>query len=327
MIKDMPPLLIRFLFLFGLICLIGLVFQSFTPVYLSSRNFMGMLRAMSTSGVVAIGLTFVIIIRKFDLSLAGIASLSAMTLGFIIANTNSLIAGMGAGVIIGLTLGCINGFLVGRFKLPDVVTTIAIGSIAYGGAFIYNGGGDFSRNFMSSGLVMMSFTTFLGIQIPIFIFLVTALLAMYFVHATRIGNALYASGENPIAAHFSGVSTSKAAVLAFGVCGALVGLAMALQVSGIGSSRVTAGGQILLPAYSAVYLGAALMGRPSIFATLSGVLIMTMLLNGFTLLSVPYYYSDAVVSLVLIVAITVFDPKILAVFGRAASLFSKREAV
>lgn len=324
MLRSLSPLSRRVLFLVVLVVLIGVTFQSQTDVYLSQRNFMGMLRAMSVSGIVAIGLTFVIIIRKFDLSLAGIASLAAMTLGFAVASTNSLYAGIASGVVIGLVFGCINGLLVGRFRLPDVVTTIAIGSIAYGCAFVYNGGGDFSRNFMSSGLVMMSFNTFLGIQIPIFIFLMVACLAMYLVHATRVGAALYATGENLLATYLSGVSTNRATMLAFAVCGALVGLAMALQVSGIGSSRVTAGGQIMLPAYSAVYLGAALLGRASVFATLAGVLIMTMLLNGFTLLQVPYYFSDAVVSLVLILAITVFDPRILARLSQSLSVFRRR---
>ena len=115
-------------------------------------------------------------------------------------------------------------------------------------------------------------------------------------------------------------------ILAFGLCGTLVGLAMVLHVSGIGEARVTAGGQILLPAYTSVFLGAALLGRASVPATMIGVLVITMLLNGFTLLAVPYYYSDAVISLILILAITFFDPRIFGLLTKSLNLFNGRKA-
>lgn len=326
MTRALSPAVLRAIILILLVIVISAIFQALTPAYLSWSNFLGILRAMSINGIVAIGLTFVIIVRKFDLSLAGVASLAAMTLGFTLANTNDLGWTIAAGIAIGLLCGMINGVLVGFGRLPDVVTTIAVGSVAYGMAFVYNDGATYSENFFSSGMVTMNFETVLGLQVPVFLLLITALVCGYIVHATRVGQSLYATGENPMAASYSGVLTRQVIVLAFGVCGALVGLAMVLHVSGIGSSRVTAGGQILLPAYTSVYLGAALLGRASIHATLVGVLITTMLLNGFTLLAVPYYYRDAVVSLILILAITVFDPKVLRLLSNPRRLFGLQAA-
>lgn len=305
------PTVVRILTFILLVLVICAVFQAATPSYLTLRNLRGILSAMSISGIVAIGLTFVIVLRKFDLSLAGIASFSAMTLGYVLSVTGDLTATIAACIAAGILCGIVNGLLVGIGRLPDVVTTIAVGSIAYGMAFTYNGGADFSDNFFSSGMVTMNFETVLGLQIPVFLLLTTALLAGFLLHATKLGRTFYAAGENPVATYYSGISVPRILTIGFGICGALVGLAMLIQISGIGSSRVTAGGQILLPAYTSVYLGAALLGRASIPATLAGSLVMTMLLNGFTLLSVPYYYSDAVVSLVLILAIILFDPRIL----------------
>lgn len=326
MTRTLSPMVLRAIVLIGLVVVISAIFQALTPVYLTWSNFLGMLRAMSINGIVAIGLTFVIVVRKFDLSLAGVASLAAMTLGFTLANTDSLAWTITASIAIGLLCGMINGMLVGFGRLPDVVTTIAVGSVAYGMAFVYNDGATYSQNFFSSGMVTMNFETVLGLQVPVFLLLITAIVCGYLMHATRIGQSLYATGENPLAASYSGVLTRQITVLAFGACGALVGLAMVLHVSGIGSSRVTAGGQILLPAYTSVYLGAALLGRASIHATLVGVLITTMLLNGFTLLAVPYYYRDAVVCLVLILAITVFDPKVLKLLTNTRKLTGSRAA-
>jgi len=272
-------------FVFLIIC-IAAVFQWLTPKFLSINNFKGMLRAMSVSGIVALGLTFVIVLRKFDLSLAGLASISAMTLGYVLSETGELAPSIIACISVGLLFGIINGCLVGIARLPDVVM--------------------------------------LGMQIPVAILLATALVTGFMLHATSLGQSFYAVGENNTAAWFSGISVAKITTIGFGIAGALVGVAMLIQISGIGSSRVTSGSQILLPAYTSVYLGAALLGRPSILATLVGSLIMTMLLNGFTLLSVPYYYSDAVVSLVLILAIVLFDPQFLANIKRPWSWLTNR---
>ena len=260
----------RLLTLIVLIAVISAIFQSLTPNYLSTNNLAGMLSAMSISGIVALGLTFVIVLRKFDLSLAGIASLSAMTLGFALFVYGNLWIAIIGCIGIGLVCGALNGLFVGYGRLPDVVTTIAIGSIAYGMAFVYNDGADFSKNFFSSGMVALNYTKVLGLKIPVFVLLLTAVCTGFLLHMTRYGQAFYAAGENPVAARYSGISVNRMIVAGFGICGALVGLAMLIQISGIGSSRVTAGGQILLPAYTSVYLGAALMGRASIPATLVG---------------------------------------------------------
>lgn len=306
----MKPLLLRTGVLLLVLAAIGIAFQTANDAYLTLANAKGMLRAMAVSGVVAIGLTFVIVVRKFDLSLPGVASLAAMTLGFTLAETNALVPTILACVGVGLACGAVNGLLIGRFGLPDVVTTIAVGSVAYGLAFVYNNGATYSQNFFSSGMVNINFKTVLGMQIPVFVLVAVSAAAFVILHLMRFGSAFYAVGENPVAARFSGISLPGVMVAAFGICGATVGVSMLLHVAAAGSSFVTAGGQILLPAYTAVYLGAALFGRPSVPATLAGALLMTMLLNGFTLLSVPYYYSDIVVSTVLIVAIVAFDPKV-----------------
>lgn len=274
---------------------------------------------MAMNGIVAIGLTFVIVVRRFDLSLSGVGSLAAMTLGFVVGHTNEFYSMLLSAIGVGILFGLINGLLVGRARLPDVVTTIGVGSIAYALAFAYNGGSTYAQNFFTSGLINFSFETILGVQKPVFALILTTLVCGYLLHATRLGNALYATGENPVASQFSGLNISRYIMIAFAICGALVGFAMVLQVSGSGQSRISAGSQLMLPAYTSVYLGAALMGRPSVLATTFGVTIMTMLVNGFTLLSVPYYYSDAIVSLVLILAITLFDP---AIFASIAKRFT-----
>jgi simple sugar transport system permease protein/ribose transport system permease protein len=130
------------------------------------------------------------------------------------------------------------------------------------------------------------------------------------LHASRYGNGFYATGENRMSAWFSGVPTRGLIVMAFVLCGVMSCLSITLLVASSGAANVTAGTQLLMPAFAAVYLGAALFGRPSVGATLAGTVLMSMMLNGFTLLAIPYFYSDAIVSTVLISAIALFDPRV-----------------
>jgi ribose transport system permease protein len=306
----------RLVTLFIMIVAIVAVFQAFAPAYLARGNIHSVLRHMAASGIVGVGLTFVIAVHRFDLSLSGVATIAAMTLGLLIAKTDSLLLSAIACVAIGAAFGLANGLLIGQAKLPDVVTTIAIGSLAYGASYFYNGGRSYSDNFFTSGILDINDSSFMGIDAPIMIFGITAIIATIVLQMTRFGHGFYAAGDNPVAARLSGVPVEKMIVAAFVICGALVGEAIVLKVSSVGQAMETAGSNVLLPAYTAVYLGAALFDGASVPATFAGGLIMALLLNGFTLLGVPYYFSDTMVSAVLIFSVAIFDPRVLARVSR-----------
>jgi len=322
--EALRPLLGRIAALVVIVVVTAVVFQSLAPAYLSERNILAILKQMTVNGIVAIGLTFVIVLNRFDLSLAGVASFCAMTLGFLLAVTNSLLASVLGCIAMGAFFGAISGIMIGRLRLPDVVTTIAIGSIAYGMGFVYSGGKHFSENFFSTGILDINDSTFLSIPMPVVILLVVAIFAYLFLHQSRYGQSFYAVGENPTSARLSGVPVRLYLSLGFVVCGALVGASMMLNVASVGAAYVNTGNRILLPSYTAVYLGAALFGTPTILGSLAGAFLMAMLLNGFNILSVPFYYSDAIVSSILILAIAIFSPQTLTWLSRSLRLTGGR---
>lgn len=289
---------------------IALVFWIQNPVYLSTGNVRALMRHMSVNGLAALGLTFVIVVRHFDLSFPGVASLSAMTLGWLIATGAPFGAAIAGGLVVGLAFGIVNGIVVARLGLPDIVTTIATGGLATGFSYFYSNGTSISQNFFMSGLLDLNDGRFLGLERPFAILALASLLAFVLLHRSRFGQAFYATGENPVAARFSGVPVRAMIIAAFVLCGVTACLSILLLVASSGAANVTAGNQLLMPAFAAVYLGAALFGRPSVPATLAGTLLMSMMLNGFTLLAIPYFYSDAIVSTVLILAISLFDPRL-----------------
>ena len=306
---SLSPLARRIIAFLALLALVACIFQILTPTYLSIGNIHGLLRHMAIQGLAALGLTFVIVVRHFDLSFPGVASLGAMTLGWLIAAGFSLPVCIGGALSVGLLCGLVNGIAVSVFRLPDIVATIATGGIAVGLSYFYSSGTSISENFFTSGILDINDAKILSVDEPVVILAAAALAAFVVLHASRFGRAFYATGENPLSATFSGIRVGAYVTAAFGLCCTMSCLAILLLVASSGASNVTAGNQLLMPAFAAVYLGAALMGAPSVPATLAGTLLMSMMLNGFTLLAVPYYYSDAIVSTVLIVAIASFDPR------------------
>ena len=129
------------------------VFQVLSPAYLSHSNVHAILRHMAYSGIVGVGLTFVIAVRRLRSVARGGRDARRPDLRLSIAKTNSLTLAILGCVAIGAACGLINGLLIELAKLPDVVATIAVGSITYGASYFYNGGKSYSDNFFTSGIL------------------------------------------------------------------------------------------------------------------------------------------------------------------------------
>jgi ribose/xylose/arabinose/galactoside ABC-type transport system permease subunit len=306
----------RFGAFLAMVVVIGAIFAVLSPQFLSQDNIAAIFRHMSAEGIAGLGLTFVIVVRRFDLSFPGIAAFGAMTTGQLIALGYPLFPSIAGGIAVGMVCGVINGLAISVLLLPDIVTTIAMGSIAYGLSFIYSNGATISDNFMESGILDINDQTIAYLDEPIFFMLVLYLLAFLVLHRSRFGRAFYATGENPRAASFSGVHVRVYVIAAFILTSATAVWAGILHCAEAGQADPSAGDGFLTPAFASVYLGAALFGYASVPATFAGTLLISMMLNGFTLLSVPYYYSDAIIAVVLITAIAVFDPRFAAALQR-----------
>jgi ribose transport system permease protein len=318
------PIFFRIVAFVVLLAVVAAVFQSLTPAYLSANNMHALLRHMAVQGLAALGLTFVIVVRQFDLSFPGVASLGAMTLGWLIASKFGVGVGVAGAVSVGLACGFVNGIAVSYLRLPDIVATIATGGVAVGLSYFYSNGTSISKNFFMSGILDLNDAKYFGLDAPVAILVLTAAIAALVLHGSRFGRAFYATGENRVSAVYSGIRVKAYVLAAFAICGALSCLAITLLVASSGAANVTAGSQLLMPAYAAVYLGAALFGAASVPATIAGTLLMSAMLNGFTLMAVPYFYSDAIVSTVLIVAIAAFDPKLSAALKRVRTARSRK---
>jgi ribose transport system permease protein len=293
-----------------LVVVVTAVFECFEPRYISPDNLSAIARHMAANGLAALGLTFVVVVRKFDLSFPGVGCFAAMTIGIMIASGFGLWASIGVGFAAAGVFGVVNGVAVSYFGLPDIVTTIATGSVAAGCAFLYSGGQTIQQNFFTSGIIDLNDSRLAGINISAWFLLVIYVLAFILLHRMRFGASFYAVGDNPVSALFSGVNVRLYRMLAFVISSLTVVGAVVLIVAEAGTADTNDGATFLMPAYASVYLGAALLNGTSIPATFAGTLLITMLLNGFSLLGVAYYYSDGVASLILLVGVAIFDERI-----------------
>ena len=135
-----------------LLSIVG-IFTYLEPRYASYGNFSAITRHMAANGLAALGLTFVVVVRRFDLSFPGIATFAAVTIGYMIASGYPLWLAIAAGMLVAVPIGLLNGWAISMRGLPDIVVTIGSGSVAAGMAFLYTGGQTIFQNFMTSGIL------------------------------------------------------------------------------------------------------------------------------------------------------------------------------
>lgn len=299
----------RVLGFLALVLVIGTFFAIAEPRFMSPVSLNGIMRHMAANGLAALGLTFVVIVNKYDLSIAGVAAFTAMSMGAIIAAGQPLWLAILGGILIGGFIGFVSGMAIGRFGLPDIVTTIAIGSITAGMAFLYTGGRSIFQNFFQSGIIDLNDARVMGLGVSLWILVAIYATAWFVMHKTKTGVTFYATGENPVAALYSGISVWRYVTLAYVLCAICTVLAVLLILAESGNAETNKGANLMMPAYAGVFLGTAIMGGTSVLATFAGILLITMLLDGFSLMGVPYYYSDGVVSLILLIGVLAFSDR------------------
>ncbi|MCP4398210.1 MAG: ABC transporter permease [bacterium] len=304
--------LIIFLALTGVLII---TFSQLQEGFLTIRNIRMLFRHMSINAITALGLTFVIVVGHFDMSFHMIGCLAAMTTSFIVGTDvmmdSAMIGGIHAlvipavilGVLVGAAWGVVSGVAVGVFKLNDMVTTIGTGSIGFGLAYLYSNGSFIYDNFLTSGILAINDAEWIGIPFPVLLMVILYLTGYFLLHRSGHGRRFYATGANKIAAIFSGVQVKTYIISAFVICAGLTSLAAIITTSAQGVGNVKASLNFLMPAYAALYIGIAIFKKATVVGTFLGSLFTTIMYNGFTLMAVPFYFSDLIIAVALIMAI------------------------
>lgn len=296
--ERLPVVLFALLFVAVLI-----TFQALQPTFLSIANLINIAKSVSTTVIAAVGLTFVITTNRSDISFYMAACFSGELMAWLVSKHWHPVMAIIAGLLSGLVWGAISGVAVGRFKLPDIITTIAIGSIGFGMAYIFSDGAFIMENFIEAKTHYLSEMRIAGIPLPVFIMAVVVILSYFLLERSKFGRGFYAVGATEKTAYLSGINVNLILISAYVICGVLAALAAMIMTARQGYGNVKITMSILTPCFTAVYIGKSVFKRPCIIGTFLGALLVTVISTGFTSINIPFYWSNLVTGLVLIIAI------------------------
>ncbi|WP_340577703.1 ABC transporter permease subunit, partial [Staphylococcus aureus] len=269
----------------GLILLI-IVVSILNPSFLDLSNLLNLLRQISINGLIAFGMTFIILTGGIDLSVGSILALSSAFIALMITSGVDPIIALIIGVLIGFVLGAVNGLLVTKGNMAPFIATLATMTIFRGLTLVITDGNPITNLGDSYLFQLFGKGYFIGIPVPAVTMIIVFVILLIILQKTTFGRHTYAIGGNEIAAKISGIKVNKIKILIYGISGLMSALAGGILTSRLNSAQPTAGTSYELDAIAAVVLGGTSLtgGKGRIVGTLIGVLIIGVLNNGLNLL-------------------------------------------
>lgn len=297
------------------VLILMLVFLSITSQsFLGVRNLFNIGRQISLLGIMAIGMTFVLITGEIDLSIGATYALSGIITGMLMINQHNLYVSLLAGLAVGVVVGFINGFLSTYGRLPSFITTLGMMSVVRGTALIITEGQPVAINELSGANASdVNRFYFLGqgklfdvIPMQLVFMILIAIIGWILLSKTAYGFKVLAVGGNQKAAHVSGIKVYSTKIWAFIILGFLSALSGILMVAFMPSTQGgrTGVGTELDVIAAAVIGGASLSGgEGTILGTLLGCLIIGVLRNGLVLLGISAFWQEFAIGAVIILAV------------------------
>lgn len=290
-----------FIALIFLVIVIGAISPDFRTV----NNFLSLLRQSAINGLIAFGMTCVILTGGIDLSVGSVLALTSIICAHTIKIGLPAPLSMLIALIFGIILGTISGLMVTKSRLQPFIATLITMTGYRGLTMILSGGKPISRLGNNLLLNQIGKGSFLGIPIPVWILIIFFAIFLFVLKKTVLGRQIYATGSNAKAAELAGININNIKLIVYAVSGFMASLSGLILVSRLGSAQPTLGSGYELDAIAAVALGGTSMtgGRGKITGTLIGILIIAVLNNGLNIIGVSSYYQDVVKALVIFLAV------------------------
>ncbi|MGL5055639.1 MAG: ABC transporter permease [Fusobacteriaceae bacterium] len=293
--------------LFSILILISVLFGSINSNFFSLYNIQNIFKQSSINGLLAFGMTFLILLGCIDLTVGSTLALVGYITGIMIVNYSMpLYIVIPISLIFGALLGAINGVLVSKIKLQPFIATLITMTIYRGCTLIISNGLPVRNiNNVSPFMKYINRGEVLNLPVSMIIYLLVFIVLWFILTKTVFGKHLYATGGNEEAARLSTVPTSKIKMIAYSISGFLAGLAAILYVARYNSIYPNAGQGAELDAIAAVVIGGTSMtgGKGKIVGTLIGALIIGILNNGLNLLGVSSFYQEVIKGIVILFAV------------------------
>jgi ribose transport system permease protein len=291
-----------FLPLVGLV-IVCVLMTVVTDNFLTFTNLMNVMRQVSIIGIMAVGMTFVILTGGIDLSVGAVMALAGTIASGMMAHGIDPIVSLLAGVAVGAGFGLFNGALVAFGGMPSIIVTLATMGIARGLALIYSSGYPISG--LPGWVSWFGAGRIANIPVPVIIMLAFYFIAWVLLERTPFGRYVYAVGGNEQATRLSGVRVSVVKLAVFVIAGLATAISAIVLTGRLMSGQPNAGIGFELDAIAAVVLGGTAIagGRGSILGTLIGAMLLAILNNGLNLLGIDPYVQNVIKGVIILLAV------------------------
>jgi inositol transport system permease protein len=307
---DLVGFLERYGVLLFLVVLI-IFFATQNPRFISMRNVSNILTEVSIYGIIAVGMTYVILTGGVDLAVGSLLAFAAMCAASVVVMLGgefpmSWLVALLVSCAVGTAAGFVHGKTITKLNVPPFIVTLGGMTIWRGATLILNDGGPISG--FDEGFRWWGRGDVFGIPVPVLAFIVVALAGYVTLRYTRYGRAVYAVGGNPEAARLSGLNVKRILVSVYVVVGLLAGLSGFLLAARLGSAEAVAGVSYELRVIAAVVIGGTSLfgGLGGVGGTIIGSLLLGVLLNGLVMMNVSAYYQQVVIGVIIVIAVA-FD--------------------
>ncbi len=313
--RNITHYLVKFQSLIALLVMIAAM-HLISDTFLTPENAFNIMCQISVNVCLSVGMTLVILTGGIDLSVGSVlAFCGAFSAGLLKGGIEvpafdlfigfTFLGAATAGILAGSLLGCFNGLVITRFKVPPFVATLAMLTIARGMTMLWTGG--FPVTGLGGTFEFIGMGRFLGIPMPVWISALIVLVAAFAAKKTRFGRYVYAVGGNEKASKLSGLDVDKIKIMVYTAAGALAAVAALIHVARLDSATPDAGKEFELNSIAAVVIGGTSLsgGKGSIIGTVQGALIIGVLNNGLVLLNVSPFWRQVIKGLVILVAVII----------------------
>lgn len=290
-----------------ILVILVVVFTILNPAFLTPKNVINISKQIAIMAILSVGMTFVLLTGGIELSMGSVVSLVVVSISIFVANKGMpVIPAMLLSVLIATAIGFLNGLIIAVVKVPPLIMTLGMQIFLYG--FTYTICGGLPVYGIPNSLKWVGQTYIAGVvPVSAFIMVVIILAGYFLLSKTYLGRYFYAIGSNEDAANLSGINSNKIRIMAYTICGFLVGIAGIVMLGRIGSGQPSAGDGYEMDVLTGCVLGGVSLngGKGNIGKAFCGILVIGVLSNGMSLAGMNPFMQKMVKGLVLILAVII----------------------
>lgn len=300
--QDLTKLLRQFGLLFVILAIV-IIMSIVSPVFLKPQNIINIIRQVSINGIIAVGMTCVILTGGIDLSVGSVVAITSVICGSFLAMGINWFVACISGVAISILFGLFNGYMISYVRFQPFIATLASMAIGRGIALAYSNGKPYPIK--DPSFIAIGQGYFLGIPIPIILLVIVVAVGLITLKMTTFGRYIFAIGGNENAAKLSGVRTRRVKLTVYvisAICASIAGLILSARIS---SGQPTAGESYEMDAIAATAIGGTSMngGLGSLVGTIEGFFLLGLMTNSMNLLNINSFYQQIAKGLLIVVAV------------------------